>query len=129
MKWYKHDPHRFLEGVIGLTPAERGAYITLIDLLYARAPLGNVTDELVTKAMAINPRTWRALKAGLMAKGKVHETPKGLIANGVRTELEWAANRMRMTRELRVRQLKNQDLRLNGHNWQRTDNQNKKDLS
>ena len=62
MKWYKHDPAAFLEGVIGLTAEERGFYITLIDLLYARDG-HNVTDELVCSAMRCNPRTWRAVKS------------------------------------------------------------------
>jgi hypothetical protein len=115
MKWYKHDPHRFLEGVIGLTPEERGAYITLIDLLYARAPLGHVTDDLVTKAMAIDPRMWRRLKRNLIAKGKIHETATGLMANGVMSELTSALHRMEVTRQMRVHQLKNQYVRLNGN--------------
>ena len=115
VKWYKHDPAAFLEGVIGLTPEERGAYITVIDLLYARAPLGNVTDELVTRALVINPRTWRRLKASLIAKGKVWETPRGLVAKRVELEVQLSANRMRMTRELRVQQLHNQALKVSGN--------------
>src|SRR5262245_282787 len=70
MRWYKHDPAAALEGFIGLSAEERGFYITLIDLCYARAPHGFVTDELVVKAMACDPRVWRRVKAALVAKGK-----------------------------------------------------------
>jgi Protein of unknown function (DUF1376) len=115
MKWYKHDPHRFLEGVAELTMEERGAYITIIDLLYARAPLSNVTDKLILAAVKIDPRTWRRLKASLMAKGKIHETPTGLMANGVISELTSAQDRMKVTREMRVQLLHNQALKLNGN--------------
>ena len=87
MKWYRHDPSAALAGMIGLTLEERGAYYTLIDLLYARAPQGDVTDELVIKALAIRPQVWRRLKAGLIAKGKVHEQRGKLMANRVETEV------------------------------------------
>ena len=94
MKWYPHDPSAALAGMIGLTVEERGAYYTLMDLQYARAPHGDVTDELVVKALAVRPQVWRRLKANLIAKGKVHETDGKLSANRVETELKLAANRM-----------------------------------
>lgn len=93
MKWYPHDPSAALAGMIGLTVEERGAYYTLMDLQYARAPHNDVTDELVEKALAVRPQVWRRLKAALMAKGKVHETDGKLSANRVAAELMLAANR------------------------------------
>jgi Protein of unknown function (DUF1376) len=87
MKWYKHDPSAALAGMIGLTVEERGAYYTLIDLLYARAPHNDVTDILVIKALGIRPQTWRRLKGSLILKGKVHETDGKLTANRVQTEV------------------------------------------
>lgn len=80
--------------MIGLTVEERGAYYTLMDLQYARAPHNDVTDELVVKALAVRPQVWRRLKASLMAKGKVHETDGKLTANRVETEVKLATNRM-----------------------------------
>jgi len=94
MKWYPHDPSAALAGMIGLTVEERGAYYTLMDLQYARAPHNDVTDELVVKALAVRPQVWRRLKATLMAKGKVHETDGKLSANRVETELKLASNRI-----------------------------------
>jgi hypothetical protein len=96
MKWYKHDPTAFLEGVFGLTAEERGFYITLIDLLYARDG-HDVRDELVCSAMACNPRTWRAVKRRLMACGKVREIDGELTANRVERTL----NEARMKLELK----------------------------
>ena len=95
MKWYKHDPAAFLEGVTGLTAQERGFYITLINLLYARDGHA-VRDELVCSAMGCNPRTWRAVKARLMACGKVREVDGNLTANRV----EWVLNQARMKGQL-----------------------------
>ena len=90
MKWYKHDPSAALAGMIGLTVEERGAYYTLMDLQYARAPHNDVTDELVVKALACHPQVWRRLKTSLVAKGKVHETAGKLSANRVETQVKLA---------------------------------------
>ena len=95
MKWYKHDPAAFLEGVMGLTAEERGFYITLIDLLYARDGY-DVQDELVCSAMGCNPRTWRVVKRRLMACGKVREVDGQLTANRV----ELVLNEARMKGQL-----------------------------
>ena len=98
MKWYKHDPAAFLEGVFGLTAEERGFYITLIDLLYARDG-HDVRDELVCSAMACNPRTWRVVKRRLIACGKVREVDGELTANRV----ELVLNEARMKGQLGTR--------------------------
>ena len=95
MKWYKHDPSAALAGMIGLTLEERGAYYTLIDLQYARAPHGHgdVTDELVIGALAIRPHRWGRIKASLIAKGKVHEIDGKLTANRVQSQVSIAIKR------------------------------------
>ena len=122
MKWYRHDPSAALAGMMGLTLEERGAYYTLIDLLYDRAPHSDVNDELVIDALAIDPRVWRRVKARLIHKGKVHVDENGnLMANRVMSEVTWAQHRLEVTRQMRVQQLKNQELKLgyNGANGRR----------
>ncbi len=111
MKWYKHDPSAALAGMIGLTVEERGAYYTLIDLLYARAPHNTVTDDLVIKALAVRPQTWQRLKASLIHKGKVHELADGsLMANRVQTTVQTFSSTSRLGAVLRGRRLKKQEL-------------------
>jgi len=111
MKWYKHDPAAFLEGCIGLNAEERGFYITLLDLLYARAPNGGVIDRLVVDAMACRPQVWRRVKASLIAKGKVRDGPDGLTANRVETTVQTAVKLMsNRTRSGRVSALKRGEL-------------------
>lgn len=84
MRWYKRDPAAALEGMIGLSGEERGYYNALIDLIHARLPKGDVTDELVVKAMAERPQIWKRVKKSLISKGKVRETPDGkLTTNGL----------------------------------------------
>lgn len=89
MKWYKRDPSAALAGMIGLTIEERGAYNTLLDLLYDRDL--DVTDEIVTRALCCRPQVWRRLRASLIAKGKVRVKDDGkLTANRVETEVQTA---------------------------------------
>jgi uncharacterized protein YdaU (DUF1376 family) len=99
MKWYKHDPAAFLEGVIGLTAEERGFYITIIDLLYAR-DAREVKDELVIKAMACDPRSWRAVKKRLVAKGKIWELADGSL---MARRVEWGLSEARVASESGLR--------------------------
>jgi Protein of unknown function (DUF1376). len=94
MKWVKFDPAAFNDGVIGLSFEERGAYITLISLQYARAPAIQVTDELVIRAAACRPQVWRRIKKSLITKGKVRETDGKLTANRVEDEVKTALKLM-----------------------------------
>lgn len=110
MRWYKHYPAQFLEGVTGLDAEERGFYITVIDLLYARDGKG-VTDELVCSAIGCRPQVWRRVKANLLSKGKITETSGWLMANRVETTLQTAQFAMSLTRGFRLAQLKKQGVR------------------
>jgi hypothetical protein len=124
MKWYKRDPAAALEGMLGLTIEERGAYNALIDLIYARAPRGGVTDQLVCKALGCRPQVWRRLKASLVDKGKVWESPPGnLLANRVVTEVVSAEFRTQnMVRLGQVSALKRKELnKLLDGVWQKRD--------
>jgi len=112
MKWYKHDPAAFLEGTVELTLEERGAYIVLIDLLYARAPINHVTDELVMSAARINRQRWNRLKISLIAKGKVQESDGHLTVNRFKKVLENFQETSKKVASLRARRLKEQELRL-----------------
>lgn len=90
MRWYKRDPDAALAGMAELSLEERGAYNSLLDLLYSRD--GNVPDDDVFCARVFHcrPQVWRRLKLALMAKGKVRELDGKLTANRVETELQTA---------------------------------------
>ena len=101
--WYKRDPHAAIEGMLGLTMEERGAYNTLLDMLYARD--GNVPndDRLLAMAQQCDVRTWRRVRDQLILKGKVRITSAGLLTanrvevtlNEVRSFSEVQSNRAR----------------------------------
>jgi hypothetical protein len=80
IKWYKRDPNAALVGMMGLSLEERGAYNTILDLIYARA--GNLEDDdkEIANWLACDPRTWRRLKERLIALKKI-QIVDGLITN------------------------------------------------
>jgi uncharacterized protein YdaU (DUF1376 family) len=90
MKWYKRDPDAALAGMAELTFEERGAYNSLIDLLYSRD--GDVPDDdaFCARVFHCRPQVWRRLKLALMAMGKVRDLNGKLTANRVETELQTA---------------------------------------
>jgi uncharacterized protein YdaU (DUF1376 family) len=93
MKWYKRDPDAFIAGTAELTLEEIGAYSFLLDLLYSRDGAVPDDDAFVSRNMRINPRTWRAIRERLIAKGKIWRTEDGnLTAKRVEYTLNEARN-------------------------------------
>ena len=92
LHWYKRDPDAALAGMAELTLAERGAYNSIIDLLYSRG--GNVPDDdvLVARMIGCHWREWRAMKARLIARGKVRLEGGKITANRVQEALKEAAD-------------------------------------
>lgn len=70
-----------LAGFMALTLEERGAYQTLLDLMYDRqGPLID-NERLLAGYMGASIRKWRSLRDALISKGKIHLTEDGLISN------------------------------------------------
>lgn len=76
-----------LAGFMSLNLEERGAYQTLLDLIYDRG--GPIVDNerLLAGYMGCSPRKWRGLREDLIRKGKIYITDEGLLSN-VRAEKE-----------------------------------------
>jgi len=90
LRWYKRDPEAALNGMAELTLAERGAYNTLIDLLYTRDGIVPDDDVLVARMMRCHWREWRKIKTQLIALNKVRIIDGRLMANRVTETLEEA---------------------------------------
>lgn len=93
MRWYKRDPDAAMAGMIGMSLQERGAYNTILDLLYSRD--GNVPndDQYLQAAMGCHGNEWRAVKKKLLDRGKIWVTPDDkLMAKRVETALKEAGN-------------------------------------
>lgn len=71
MKFYKRDPDRALAGMAELTLKQRGAYNSLLDLLYSRDGDVPDNDERVARMMTCHRREWAAVKKELIALEKI----------------------------------------------------------
>jgi hypothetical protein len=73
MKTYPRNPDAALAGMSNLTLKQRGAYNSLIDLLYSRDGLVLADDDSRNaRSMAMDTREWRNSKWQLMRLGKVY---------------------------------------------------------
>jgi uncharacterized protein YdaU (DUF1376 family) len=84
MKYYPRDPDAALAGMAELNFEQRGAYNSLLDLLYSRDGMVPDDDRFIARCLQCDPRQWRRLKRELMTAAKVRVTVDGLLtANGV----------------------------------------------
>ena len=92
MKFYKRDPDRALAGMAELSLKQRGAYNSLLDLLYSRD--GNVPDDdaRVAKMMSCHWREWAAVKKELIGLGKVWVEDGVLRARRVQETIKEASD-------------------------------------
>jgi uncharacterized protein YdaU (DUF1376 family) len=71
-----------LTGFMPLTLEERGAYQTVLDMIYDRGGPLLDNERLLAGYMNCSVRKWRKLRTDLIEKGKIHLDEEGLIANG-----------------------------------------------
>lgn len=76
-----------LAGMMSLTLEERGAYNTLLDMMYDRGGPLIDNERLIAGYMGCSTRKWRTLREALIEKRKIRINKDGLITNG-RTEKE-----------------------------------------
>jgi len=72
LEWYKRNPVKALKGMMMLTLEQRGAYNTVLDLIYSHD--GELPDDehFIAGWCRVDVRVWRRLRAGLMAAGKLY---------------------------------------------------------
>ncbi len=101
--WYKRDPDAALSGMAELTLQERGAYNTILDLLYARD--GDLPDDdtLLARMVGCHGNEWRAVKAKLIARSKIWNEGGKLTAKRVETELKERRNLSETQRERAIK--------------------------
>ena len=92
MDWYRRFHFKALEGQRELTLQERGAYNTIIDLLYSRDGDLPDDDQLLIRLMGCHHNEWRAVKQRLLLKGKIWVTDGKLMGKRVVSELSYRSN-------------------------------------
>ncbi len=92
-------PDEFLVGIVGLNPAEIGAYWVACSLMYSRGgPIAD-DDAWIARACGCHVRTWRMLKTKLIAVGKLR-IEGGFVTNSrVVREIERAQGRVKQSRQ------------------------------
>lgn len=80
IKWYKRDPDAALAGMMQLTLEERGAYNTVLDLIYSKADNLRDDDRMIAGFLSCDPRVWKRIKAKLVDLGKLR-IEDGFIRN------------------------------------------------
>lgn len=80
IKWYKRDPSAALNGMMELDLQERGAYNTVLDLIYSRD--GNLPndDRFIAGWLRVDVRVWKRIKTTLIDRGKLF-IADGMIRN------------------------------------------------
>lgn len=80
MKWYKRDPKDAREGMRTLTLEERGAYNTLLDLIYETDNNVHDDDRYLAGVMGCDLRIWKRIRTRLLEMGKI-QLEGGYIRN------------------------------------------------
>lgn len=72
LKWHKRDHNAALRGMANLTLEERGAYNTILDLIYAHDGALEDNPRDLCHSLNCNARRWQRLKARLLELGKIY---------------------------------------------------------
>lgn len=82
LPYHKRYHSDALAGFMALTLEERGAYQTLLDMMYDRGGPLIDNERLLAGYMNCSIRKWRMIRDELIAKRKINITRDGLITNG-----------------------------------------------
>jgi uncharacterized protein YdaU (DUF1376 family) len=72
LKWYKRDHNAALAGMMLLTLEERGAYNTILDLIYTNDGALPDRPSSVCKWLGTNARRWKRIRARLIEQNKIY---------------------------------------------------------
>lgn len=100
MPFHKRYHSDALAGALSLTLEERGAFQTLLDLMYDKGgPIAD-SDRLLAGYMGVSLRKWHSVRAALIAKGKIYVTVDGELFNSrAKKEIENALKTSRKRAE------------------------------
>lgn len=80
LKYYKRDPDKALSGMMRLSLEERGAYNTVLDLIYSNDNRLADDDRFICGWLRCDLRVWRRIKHSLIAHEKIY-IEDGFIRN------------------------------------------------
>ena len=90
LEWYPRNSAKALEGMRRLTLEQRGAYNTLLDLIYSRGAPVPDDDRWLAGNMNVSVRKWLIIRAELLAAGRIvaREDRHGPVLSDEMAEIE-----------------------------------------
>lgn len=92
--WYKRDPDAALAGMAELSLVDRGAYNSLLDVLYSRDNKVLDDDVAIARMMNCDVRQWKGCKERLVKAGKIWVVEGRIEANRVEKTIKDATKIM-----------------------------------
>jgi uncharacterized protein YdaU (DUF1376 family) len=80
IRWYKRDPDAALQGMMVLSLEERGAYNTVLDLIYSNDGSLVDDDRFIAGWLRVDTRVWRRIRKRLLGFQKIY-LADGLLRN------------------------------------------------
>jgi len=99
LKWHKRDHNAALRGMMMLTLEERGAYNTILDLIYAHDGELEDNEAEILRWLHVDPRVWRRLRLRLLSLGKLYVRDGVLRNERADDEIRQAATRVLVARQ------------------------------
>lgn len=90
LPWYKREPQNALDGMFKLSLEERGAYNTILDLLYLNDGKLHDDDRWLAGHMRCDVRVWKRIRQTLIEAGKLL-IDDGFISNAKATSVVTSA--------------------------------------
>jgi uncharacterized protein YdaU (DUF1376 family) len=72
LPWYQRFPKDVLTGINGLTLEERGAYLTILELIYYHGGAIDDDERFIAGWLRVHTRVWRRLRVRLLELGKLY---------------------------------------------------------
>lgn len=94
LRWYKRDPDAALAGMMELTLEERGAYNTVLDLIYARDGLVDDDDRFIAGWLRVDVRIWKRIRTVLIEKKKLYAVDGALRNSRADAEVDKGLSRI-----------------------------------
>lgn len=70
-----------LRGYRKLSLEERGAYTTILDLMYSEQDYLVENERILAAEMGVSTRKYRSLRDSLLRKGKIYYVDRGILSN------------------------------------------------
>ena len=100
LKWYKRDPNAALHGMMGLSLQERGAYNTILDLIYTHDGCVEDNDRQISTWLGgVDLRVWKRIRQRLLDTGKLYVHNGHLRNRRADREVDIALHRVAISAE------------------------------